>query len=83
MIESKGLWGAVSPGLSKRSTIPRLHQHLKPAPPPPPALPKERPKPKKKGDESYSDEERVSSQSCSLTYILMLSTVAMVRDEAS
>lgn len=41
-----------------RGKIPRLHVNMKPAPPPKKALPKEKVK-KKKGDESYSDEEKV------------------------
>lgn len=60
ILEKTGLKGAQAQGLSNKAKLPRLHLNLKPPPPPKPALPKERTKPKKKGDESYSDEEKVS-----------------------
>lgn len=43
-----------------RSKVPRLHSTLKERPPERDPLPKEKLKPRKKGDEDYSDEERVS-----------------------
>lgn len=84
VMERKGLWGSHAPGLSNKASIPRLHQNLKSPPPPKPALPKEKAKPRKKGDEDYSDEEKVRFLRCPFHRWaeLMLST-AVVRDEAS
>ncbi|KAK4058830.1 hypothetical protein OIO90_000276 [Microbotryomycetes sp. JL221] len=52
-----GCYGVRQSGLSQRARVPRLHTNLKPPPPPKPALPKEKVR-KKKGDESYSDEDK-------------------------
>lgn len=60
MLQKSGIYGNRAPGLSMRSKVPRLHSTLKERPPERDALPKEKPKPRKKGDEDYSDEERVS-----------------------
>lgn len=57
-MQKKGFAAYRAPGLSVRSKVPSLHTNLKP----PPAAKKllvDKPKPKKKGDESYSDEEKV------------------------
>lgn len=61
VLQKTGVSGVLTPGLSNRASIPRLHMNLKPPPPARPALPKEKVK-KKKGDESYSDEEKVSDE---------------------
>ncbi|SCV69286.1 BQ2448_2306 [Microbotryum intermedium] len=56
ILTRKGIAGVRHPGLSKAAKVPRLHINLKPPPPPKSSIPK--PKEKKKGDESYSDEEK-------------------------
>lgn len=70
MMERKHLWGSKAPGMSNKARIPRLHTNLKPPPPPKPALPKEKVR-KKKGQEEYSDEEKVrpSPLSVSLGFV--------------
>lgn len=62
LLDKKGWHAHRPPGLSSRAKVPRLHVNLKPPPPPKAALPKEKVR-KKKGHESYSDEEKVSSHS--------------------
>ena len=54
----KGLATFRAPGLSAKQRVPPLHTNLKPPPPAKKALPENKVK-KKKGDESYSDEEKV------------------------
>lgn len=54
----KGLATFRAPGLSARQRVPPLHTNLKPPPPPKKALTENKVR-KKKGDESYSDEEKV------------------------
>ncbi|BGP53844.1 hypothetical protein JCM8202_004511 [Rhodotorula sphaerocarpa] len=57
IMAKKGLATFRAPGLSARQRVPPLHTNLKPPPPPKKALPENKVR-KKKGDESYSDEEK-------------------------
>jgi hypothetical protein len=59
-MQKNGIANYRPPGLSVRSKVPSLHQNLKP-PPPAKKMLVDKPKAKKKGDESYSDEEKVRS----------------------
>lgn len=61
IMAKKGLATFRAPGLSSRQRVPPLHTNLKPPPPAKKALPEKKVK-KKKGDESYSDEEKVSNR---------------------
>ncbi|GAA5877721.1 hypothetical protein JCM1840_003335 [Sporobolomyces johnsonii] len=59
IMQKRGLATFRAPGLSSRTKIPPLHVNLKPPPPAKKTLVTDRPKPKKKkGDESYSDEDK-------------------------
>ncbi|GAA5932991.1 uncharacterized protein JCM15063_002262 [Sporobolomyces koalae] len=59
IIAARGIGSYRSPGLSVRAKIPALHTNLKPPPPAKKVIKEVRPvKKKKKGEESYSDEEK-------------------------
>ncbi|GAA5945936.1 hypothetical protein JCM1841_002062, partial [Sporobolomyces salmonicolor] len=59
ILQKRGLATFRAPGLSSRTKIPPLHVNLRPPPPAKKRLATDKPKTKKKkGDESYSDEDK-------------------------
>ncbi|GAA5957674.1 hypothetical protein JCM21900_002000 [Sporobolomyces salmonicolor] len=59
ILQKRGLATFRAPGLSSRTKIPPLHVNLRPPPPAKKTLATDKPKTKKKkGDESYSDEDK-------------------------